>query len=222
MRYDADGGTGGRRRDAPIARHRRLAHRADTERLLDACQFLLEQRAAIAAVLGQLGGRGVSSEVGAQRAGADRRGQREPDAPLSGIRRSVIWVACRHLAPHEAGLGPRRGQHVIDHVHGCVGGRDVPASRHRRTTVDDQCTVLIGGEPELPALNGCDTARLGQVGRAQRLPGHNVVGEDARQQLGIGEDRVEVDGGTSANASLLGAKIVNGPSPFNVSTRPAA
>jgi hypothetical protein len=29
--------------------------RADTERLLDACQMLLEQRAAIAPVLGQLG-----------------------------------------------------------------------------------------------------------------------------------------------------------------------
>jgi hypothetical protein len=46
---------GGRRRDARSLAIGGSLTRADTERLLDSCQTLLEQRAAIAAVLGQLG-----------------------------------------------------------------------------------------------------------------------------------------------------------------------
>ena len=73
----------------------------------------------------------------------------------------------------------------------------------------------------LAALGRLDRAGRDEVLEAQRLAGDDVVVSTIPSGVRGGQDASRWPG-IAANASLLGANTVKGPSPFSVSTNPAA
>ena len=80
----------------------------------------------------------------------------------------------------------------------------------------------LGRERQLVALRRLDAASVGEIRRAQRLADDDVVEQDRRQPFRVGEDPVEVCRRDRGERLVVRGEHVNGPSPFSVSTSPAA